>query len=84
MGASELRNSGVFPLSQQQLLGHGKIRYATMRGGFPFDGGCVPPAGWAEAGGANQPPGMSVMSFRTTMKQGLSPWIMVVAEVRSP
>ena len=32
-------------------------------GGFPFDGGCVPPAGWAEAGGADQPHGVSVMSF---------------------
>jgi len=33
------------------------------RGGLPGNSGCVPPAGWAEAGGANQPHGMCIMSF---------------------
>ena len=58
-------HSAVFPRSQQQLLGHGKIRYATMARWPPVNGDCVPPAGWAEAGGANQPPGMCVISFLT-------------------
>ena len=34
-------HSAVFPRSQQQLLGHGKIRYATMARWPPVDGGCV-------------------------------------------
>ena len=68
MGASEgvyatTAHSVVLPRSQQQLLGHGKIRYAMIARWIPGNSDCVPPAGWAEAGGANQPHRMSVMSF---------------------
>ena len=68
MGASEgvyatTAHSAVLPRSQQQLLGHGKIRYAMIARWIPGNSDCVPPAGWAEAGGANQPHGIRVMSF---------------------
>ena len=41
-------------------LSGGLIRGSLV---YAHNSDCVPPAGWAEAGGANQPHGMSVMSF---------------------
>ena len=72
MGASEgfpsrctqqLRTRSSSPAPNNNCWVMARFGMPRWCGGFPFDGGCVPPAGWAEAGGANQPPGMSVMSF---------------------
>ena len=72
MGASEglssrctqqLRTRASSPAPNNNCWVMARFGMPRWRGGLPFNGDCVPPAGWAEAGGANQPPGMCVMSF---------------------
>jgi len=57
-------HSVVFPRSQQLGLTT-RFGMSLWRGELPVDSGRVLPTGWAEAGGANRPQGIGVMSSLT-------------------
>ena len=72
MGASEgissrctqqLRTRSSSPAPNNSCWVMARFGMPRWRCGLPGNSDCVPPAGWAEAGGANQPHGMSVRSF---------------------